>query len=520
MHIHATSTFHEMTPIFTPPSVPSSMVEYTSAMFAENHLSFPAPSIEHTLIAPELRSMSHPHEVGHSLQSYAPAHPATATELDNSHSSLTSPFLDELHIGSPDHDHHQFHNHHHHHHRHSYQPTTAFQDLEEAQHLSLLQDMMHQSASMSSGISEEVFTSAAYALHPTMRRTQSFESFSPVNRRMNMTLSMANAMVGDDLQPEASFVGSSPSMESNPIEGYGADYVSMLHQNAFWMPSTSMAFNGDQFCSIPPKSASSSFTSTFQPLFTPVFSASSSCYSPATSTGSSIDSMSGRTTPATPYTGHNNYKSDYDSDIDDISCNQKHNDNQISNHSRSCSLELSVNACSDTKAQNDAIIITDCKDDDGTGGPKKLFPCPHPDCKATFARSFNLKTHAVMHGIFQPFQCDICKRAFARVHDKDRHMSSHSERKAYHCIVCGGEFARQDAVIRHLRLSAEMNPCASIIKACNVTFREVAAGKIGRQQLGPEEYIKTTYETLGNVIRKSRAGHALERMKVPKPRVM
>ncbi|KAF8944077.1 hypothetical protein BGZ47_004675 [Haplosporangium gracile] len=393
----------------------------------------------------------------------------------------------------------------------------------------MLQDMIRQSSGIASGISAEVLTSAACALHPTMRRTQSLESFSPVTRRINMTLSMANAIVGDDFQPGAPFIDSLMPMESNSVGSYGADYTSILHQDPFQIPSTSMAFVDEQFGSFPPSSASPSFPSIFQPLFTPAFSAASSCYSPATSTSSpSIDNMSisvgdsGRTTPATPnISRNNNYKSDYDSDIDDISCSQKHYHSYISNHSRQSSLEPSTDVCSDPDTQNDPSISDNCgEDDDGSGSSGKSFFCHYLDCNRSFGRSYNLKAHALTHGTFRPFPCRLCQRTFARIHDRDRHMSSHRTVKAHCCIVCLGRFARQDAVIRHLKLSNEMNPCSWILKSQGITFRDVAAGRVNRRSLGTEEDIIKAVETLENEIRKERAARALERMKVPKARIM
>ncbi|KAF9122872.1 hypothetical protein BGW39_009422 [Mortierella sp. 14UC] len=462
--------------------------------------------MEHTLVAPELPSMTQAHEVEHSLPDPV------------GHSSSTSPFLNEPQLSSQDR------HYHHHHHRHSYQPTSAFQDLEEAQHLSMLHDMVHQSNSVASGSSTEILTSAACAIHPTIRRTQSLENFSPLNRRMNMTLSMANAMICGDFQPDTSFTGSPMLMESGSGEVYSSDYTSMLHQDPFQLPSTSMAFNGDQLC--PSPSTSSTFTPTFQPIFTPTYLASSSCYSPATSTCSPyIDNMStsigesGRITPATPFFPQtNSYRSDYDSDIDDISCIQKHS--LISTHSRHSSASPNSDACSDIDAQIDPSVSDDNEEDDGTDSSPRNFLCHFPNCNRSFGRSYNLKAHALTHGTFRPFLCRLCQRTFARIHDRDRHMSSHRTVKAHCCIVCLGRFARQDAVIRHLKLSNEMNPCSWILKSQGITFRDVAAGRVNRRSLGSEDDIIRAVETLENEIRKARAARALERMKIPKARGM
>ncbi|KAG0377111.1 hypothetical protein BGX24_006684 [Mortierella sp. AD032] len=417
-------------------------------MFPDNHASFSVTDIEHTLIAPELRSMAYDmQEIEHTLPD----------PMSFSHS--TSSFMNEPQLSSQGH--HYHHHSHHLHHRHSYQPTSAFRDLEEAQHMSILHDMMHQSDSIASGISTEVVTTAACAIHPTIRRTQSLETFSPLTRRMNMSLSIVNATVCNDFQPNAYFAGSPVPMESNSAEVYNSD--------------------------------------------------------PSIDNSGTLIGESGRTTPTTPFLHQtSNYRSDYDSDIDDISCNQKHS--LISGHSRhSCTSPIS-DTSSDTDTHIDPSIIDENEEDDDTGTSQRTFLCHYPNCNRSFGRSYNLKAHALTHGTFRPFLCRLCQRTFARIHDRDRHMSSHRTAKAHCCIVCLGRFARQDAVIRHLKLSNEMNPCSWILKSRGILFREVAAGRVNRRSLGSEDDIIKAVETLENEIRKARAARALERMKIPKAR--
>ncbi|KAF9902468.1 hypothetical protein EC991_004844 [Linnemannia zychae] len=484
----------------------SSMPDGPNAMFSDSHPSYYSEDMEHILVAPELPSMTHAHEIEHSLADQA------------SRSSSSSPFLNELQMSSQD----RHHNDHHLQYRHSYQSYSAFQDLKEAQHLSMLGDMVHQSNSVSPDVSTGTLTFSDCAIHPTIRRTQSLETFSPLNRRMNTTLSAANAMMCSDFQSGTVFTGSQILTESSSTETYNSEYSSMLHQDAFQFPSVSMGFHGDQLC--PSPSTPSTFNPSLQPFLTPTYSASSSCYSPETSTSSPcIDSMSitisesGRTTPVTPsFPQTNNYRSDYDSDIDDTSCSQKHR--FTSTHSRHSSASPNSNACSDIDTQVDPSINDDNEEEDGNESSPRSFPCLYPNCNRSFGRSYNLKAHALTHGTFRPFPCRLCPRTFARIHDRDRHMSSHRTVKAYSCIVCLGRFARQDAVIRHLKLSSEMNPCSWILKSQGITFRDVAAGRVDRQLLGSEDDIIKAVETLENEIRKARAARALERMKIPKTR--
>ncbi|KAF8929876.1 hypothetical protein BGZ52_001709, partial [Haplosporangium bisporale] len=112
----------------------------------------------------------------------------------------------------------------------------------------------------------------------------------------------------------------------------------------------------------------------------------------------------------------------------------------------------------------------------------------------------------------RPHACDQCPKTFARIHDRDRHMKGHLTEKAHCCIVCLGRFARQDAVTRHLKLSNEMNPCSLILKANGITFRDAAAGRVGRHQLGEEEDIRRTLDMLDEQARKTKASRAMELM--------
>ncbi|KAF9389220.1 hypothetical protein CPB97_011787 [Podila verticillata] len=143
---------------------------------------------------------------------------------------------------------------------------------------------------------------------------------------------------------------------------------------------------------------------------------------------------------------------------------------------------------------------------------KPRYLCHIPNCGRTFSRPFNLKSHGLTHEPQRPHACDQCPKTFARIHDRDRHMKGHLTEKAHCCIVCLGRFARQDAVTRHLKLSNEMNPCSLILKANGITFRDAAAGRVGRHQLGEEEDIRRTLDMLDEQARKTKASRAMELM--------
>lgn len=142
--------------------------------------------------------------------------------------------------------------------------------------------------------------------------------------------------------------------------------------------------------------------------------------------------------------------------------------------------------------------------------PVNKFVCKKPGCGRTFSRQFNLKSHGMTHETLRPYPCDQCDKTFARIHDRDRHVKSHVG-KAYFCVVCQGKFARQDAVTRHLRLANENNPCAVILKENGASFRDAAAGRVTRSQLGNEFALKRRFQELGDDAKKTRATKTLEK---------
>ncbi|KAG0081377.1 hypothetical protein BGZ90_008699 [Linnemannia elongata] len=142
--------------------------------------------------------------------------------------------------------------------------------------------------------------------------------------------------------------------------------------------------------------------------------------------------------------------------------------------------------------------------------PVNKFVCKKPGCGRTFSRQFNLKSHGMTHETLRPYPCGQCDKTFARIHDRDRHEKSHVG-KAYFCVVCQGKFARQDAVTRHLRLANENNPCAVILKENGASFREAAAGRVTRSQLGNEFALKRRFQELGDDAKKTKATKTLEK---------
>ncbi|KAF9131221.1 hypothetical protein BGW39_002071 [Mortierella sp. 14UC] len=143
--------------------------------------------------------------------------------------------------------------------------------------------------------------------------------------------------------------------------------------------------------------------------------------------------------------------------------------------------------------------------------PINRFICPLPGCGRTFSRPFNLKSHGMTHETLRPYACDQCDKTFARIHDRDRHLKGHLIEKAHFCVVCLGRFARQDAVTRHLKLAKEKNPCAVILKEHGASFRDAAAGRILRSQLGDEIVLRRRFQELEEDVKKVKATKSLEK---------
>ncbi|KAJ3120294.1 hypothetical protein HK100_012855 [Physocladia obscura] len=84
----------------------------------------------------------------------------------------------------------------------------------------------------------------------------------------------------------------------------------------------------------------------------------------------------------------------------------------------------------------------------------KRFECK--ECKRTFSRLFNLKSHLHTHNPTRAknYTCEICNVGFCRQQDLARHATVHDKSRIMKCPTCPGKtFSRKDALRRHIRLN-------------------------------------------------------------------
>ncbi|KAF9950600.1 hypothetical protein BGZ72_007770 [Mortierella alpina] len=360
--------------------------------------------------------------------------------------------------------------------RHSFQPTTAYQEYAASQCLTLLDDIADRTIDSTINAASSYPAAPDVQAIPTLRRAHSLEEFSSASPLTVMsTFSRADSSVPCGGYHYTSYPFSSTSLAPSSFSMNDYEDGGYLSSSA---PSTQMSYPGGHHDCTPATASTALYSSSLPPrMLSPSFSPSPSCNSPALSNYSpTLDMKRISLENLSP------------SDSNDSDCN-------------------SVHGGSDHRKKK--------KSKKSMGRPlqqEKRFACQVANCNRMFSRHYNLESHKYTHGVQRPHGCRHCPKTFARVHDRDRHMNSHMLEKPHVCIVCQSRFGRQDAVIRHLKLSNETNPCSWMLKQKGITFREAAAGRVSREQLGEETEIRQTFETLEEEARKIKATRTLESM--------
>ncbi|KAF9576591.1 hypothetical protein EC968_006938 [Mortierella alpina] len=368
--------------------------------------------------------------------------------------------------------------------RHSIQPTATFQEYATSQGLTMLDGIADRTIDSTLSAASSYPIAPSMQALPTLRRAHSLEEFSSAASPMSH-YSRADNMIPCDGYHYASHSFSSTSLMPDSFPLHTLEEYDYLSSSA---PSTQMIYEGGSGSNDPsPATASAAIYSSSFPTrtWTPSFSPSPSCNSPALSTNSPLLDMRqislGTMSP---------------SDGNDSDCNN--------------SIELGSDPKKRKMKQKKKKEEGRPMSSSSSSQEERFFVCKLNNCKRKFLRHYNLKSHEFTHDVQRPHACHHCSKTFARVHDRDRHMNSHMTEKPHVCIVCLSRFGRQDAVIRHLKLSNETNACSRMLKQKGITFREAAAGRVPREQLGEEMEIRQRLETLEEEARKIRAKKTLE----------
>ena len=80
----------------------------------------------------------------------------------------------------------------------------------------------------------------------------------------------------------------------------------------------------------------------------------------------------------------------------------------------------------------------------------KVFACTWPNCKKSFFRSSDLKTHLNGHNDVRPHTCQICSKKFRQISHLKPHMDMHMGVKAYRCQLCSKDFVTKGNLTRHV----------------------------------------------------------------------
>ncbi|XP_070508763.1 zinc finger protein pita-like [Chironomus tepperi] len=104
---------------------------------------------------------------------------------------------------------------------------------------------------------------------------------------------------------------------------------------------------------------------------------------------------------------------------------------------------------------------------------KKIFQCAYEDCKDTFSRRQQCKTHYYNHlAVDSNYSCKYCSKKFKVQSALERHERVHNNSKPFICETCNKGFSQKEMLKRHLMIHLPIEEAKFACKICEKRFRQ------------------------------------------------